>query len=43
MPVAELIAGALVILIGVLFVLNEGTLLNEWFSNIPGLDRFNEI
>lgn len=43
MPVAELIAGAMVILIGVLFVLNEGTLLNGWFSNIPGLDRFNEI
>jgi cytochrome c-type biogenesis protein len=43
MPVAELTAGALVILIGVLFVLNEGTLLNSWFSDIPGLDRFNEI
>ena len=43
MPIAELTAGALVILIGVLFVLNEGTLLNSWFSNIPGLDRFNEI
>lgn len=43
MPVAELTAGALVILIGVLFVLNEGTLLNGWFSDIPGLDRFNRI
>jgi cytochrome c biogenesis protein CcdA len=43
MPVAEIAAGAMVILIGVLFVLNEGTLLNGWFSDIPGLERFNEI
>jgi cytochrome c-type biogenesis protein len=43
MPLIEIAAGAMVVLVGVLIFLDEATLFNSWFSQIPFLDRLNEI
>ena len=43
MPVVEVATGALVIFVGVLIFANELTVFNGYFSNIPGLDQFNQI
>ncbi len=43
MPLVEIATGALVIFVGVLIFANELTVFNGYFSDIPGLDRFNQI
>jgi cytochrome c-type biogenesis protein len=43
MPVVEVVAGVLVIFVGALIFLNDATIFNDDFSEIPFLDRFNEI
>jgi cytochrome c-type biogenesis protein len=43
MPVVEIATGVLVIFVGMLLFLNEMTIFNSYFSDIPFLDRFNTI
>jgi hypothetical protein len=43
MPLIEIIAGGMVVLVGVLTFLDEATVFNSWFSQLPFLDRLNEI
>jgi cytochrome c-type biogenesis protein len=43
LPIIEIIAGAMVILVGALIFLDEATIFNAWFSDIPFLDDFNSI
>jgi cytochrome c-type biogenesis protein len=43
MPLIEIIAGGMVVLVGVLIFLDEATVFNSWFSQLPFLDRLNEI
>jgi cytochrome c-type biogenesis protein len=43
MPLVEILTGVLVIFVGVLLFFNELTIFNTYFSDIPGLDRFNSI
>jgi cytochrome c-type biogenesis protein len=43
MPAVEIATGLLVIFVGVLLFLNEMTIFNSYFSDIPFLDRFNTI
>jgi len=42
-PVAEIVAGVIVIFVGVLLLANEMTVFNGYFSDLPFLDRFNTI
>jgi len=42
-PVAEIVAGVIVIFVGVLLLANEMTVFNGYFSDLPFLDRFNSI
>lgn len=43
MPVIEIATGVLVIFVGALLFMDELTIFNSYFSDIPGLDRFNNI
>jgi cytochrome c-type biogenesis protein len=43
MPLVEIATGVLVIFVGALLFLNEMSLFNSYFSDIPGLDQFNNI
>jgi cytochrome c-type biogenesis protein len=43
MPVVEIVAGAMVIFVGILLFTNNMTIFNGYFSGIPFLDRFNTI
>jgi cytochrome c-type biogenesis protein len=43
MPIVEIATGALVIFVGILLFSNQMTLFNGYFSDIPGLSRFNTI
>ncbi len=43
MPLVEILTGVLVIFVGVLLFLNELTIFNTYFSDIPFLDKFNTI
>ncbi len=43
MPVVEIVTGAMIISVGVLLFFDELTIFNSWFSQIPGLERFNQI
>jgi cytochrome c-type biogenesis protein len=43
MPLVEIATGALVIFVGILLFSNQMTLFNGYFSDIPGLSRFNTI
>jgi cytochrome c-type biogenesis protein len=43
MPIIEIATGVLVIFVGALLFMDELTIFNSYFSDIPGLDRFNNI
>jgi cytochrome c-type biogenesis protein len=43
MPLVEILTGVLVIFVGVLLFFNELTIFNSYFSDIPFLDKFNNI
>jgi hypothetical protein len=43
LPVNEIVTGVLVIFVGALLFLDELTIFNTYFSDIPYLDQFNEI
>jgi len=43
MPVVEIVTGAMIIGVGILLFFDELTIFNSWFSDIPGLERFNQI
>lgn len=43
MPLIEITMGVLVIFVGILLFFNEMALFNSYFSDIPGLDQFNNI
>jgi|CXWL01.1.fsa_nt_gi cytochrome c-type biogenesis protein len=43
MPIVEIVTGAMIISVGVLLFFDELTIFNAWFSDIPGLERFNQI
>ncbi|HYM16804.1 MAG TPA: cytochrome c biogenesis protein CcdA [Dehalococcoidia bacterium] len=43
MPLVEVATGALVIFVGILLFSNQMTLFNTYFTDIPGLSRFNTI
>lgn len=43
MPFVEIVTGAMIISVGVLIFFDELTIFNAWFSDIPGLERFNRI
>ena len=43
MPAVEILTGVLVIFVGILLFMNELAIFNGYFSDIPGLDRFNTI
>jgi cytochrome c-type biogenesis protein len=43
MPLVEIATGALVVFVGILLFSNQMTLFNGYFSDIPGLNRFNTI
>ena len=43
MPVVEVVTGVMVIAVGVLLFQHNLSYFNDWFSNIPFLDRLNQI
>ncbi len=43
MPIVEITTGVLVIFVGILLFFNELAIFNTYFSDLPFLDRFNEI
>ena len=43
MPLMEIATGAMVIFVGVLIFTNNAAIFNQFFSDIPGLRRFNTI
>jgi cytochrome c biogenesis protein CcdA len=43
LPLVEVLTGALVVFVGVLLFFDELAIFNGYFSDIPGLDRFNNI
>jgi cytochrome c-type biogenesis protein len=43
MPVVEVVTGVMIIFVGALIFLDEATIFNSWFSQVPFLDELNEI
>jgi len=43
MPVVEVVTGVMIIFVGALIFLDEATIFNSFFSNIPYLDQLNQI
>ena len=43
MPVVEVVSGVMIIFVGALIFLDEATIFNSWFSQLPWLDELNQI